>query len=164
MTAAVDAQCGWQQAASEGAAEPAQRLNSRLAWHSLRHRNDEIRVSASYLYRIKVDAAYLLVRGRRITHQFQPVGGVYKRYPDSTGTLEKLGVKDDTRIPIDDSSREDLRVRVPGKKLLEFMRWYQSREGREVDTWREFQEELLAPGILASDTFPHLYVKHVNVP
>jgi len=133
-----------------------------LAWSAVRYRKRDIRVSASYLYRIKIDGRYLLIRGNRVPHQFQPVGGVYKRYPDSVGELAKLGVRDDASIPIDDSNRQDLRIRVSGRNLLRFMRWYARREGREVETWREFQEELLGPGLLPSGVFPHLFVKHVR--
>ena len=44
-------------------------------------RDKDIRISISYLFRIKVKGKYLLVRGDRIKNQFQPVGGVYKRLP-----------------------------------------------------------------------------------
>src|ERR1700719_1625190 len=40
--------------------------------------NSDVRVSISYIISIPVDGAQLLIRGNRITTQFQPVGGVYK--------------------------------------------------------------------------------------
>lgn len=40
-------------------------------------KNEEIRVSAAYLFRIKIENKYLLVKGNKIS-QYQPIGGVYK--------------------------------------------------------------------------------------
>ena len=39
---------------------------------------DQIRISFAYLFRIKVDGKYLLVRNGRNFDKFQPVGGAYK--------------------------------------------------------------------------------------
>ena len=44
---------------------------------SVIHYNKDIRFSISYLYRIKIDDKYLLIKGSKI-EQLQPVGGVYK--------------------------------------------------------------------------------------
>ena len=114
-----------------------------------------IRFSISYLYRIKVDDKYLLVKGKRI-NQFQPVGGVYKRHPESKNQLKKMGVLDDDSIPIDGASRDDLRVRVPGKNAVPLIKWFDSKEGREVSRFREFCEELIATGILSKDNFRYI--------
>lgn len=109
----------------------------------LNYRKSDIRVSIAYLYRIEVDGDYLLIKGNR--HQkFQPVGGVYKYYDSETKYLfTQLGVKPDKDLPIDDASRHDLRVRVPGMKLLALLDWFVSEKGREVSQVREFQEELI---------------------
>jgi hypothetical protein len=130
--------------------------NIRHLWYSLRYRGRSIRVSTSYLFKIYVDGKYLLIRGSRYRTQFQPVGGVHKVSPQGNATLSAMGVTDDDLIPLDSVRYGDLRVRVPGKNIFQFFRWFDSRQGREDSPWREFQEELLATGILPLDKFPHI--------
>ncbi|MER5507902.1 hypothetical protein ABT052_21535 [Streptomyces sp. NPDC002766] len=132
------------------------RQKLRILWYSFRYRNKSIRVSTSYLFKIYIDGKYLLIRGSRWRNQFQPVGGVHKVSPQGSGVLSAMGVTDDHLIPVDAASYRDLRVRVPGKNIFEFFQWFDSRVGREDSPWREFQEELLAPGILPQDKFPHI--------
>src|SRR5690606_39015914 len=61
--------------------------NRNSLWLSVRcllfRRNDKTYVSLSYLFCIKLkgENKYLMVRGGKIKHQYQPVGGVYKKYP-----------------------------------------------------------------------------------
>lgn len=133
-----------------------QRENLRHLWYSVRYRNKSIRVSTAYLFKICIDGKYLLIRGSRYRNQFQPVGGVHKVSPQGSSTLFRMGVTTDDLIPVDPASYGDIRVRVPGKNIAKFFRWFESREGREDSPWREFQEELLASGILPSDKFPHV--------
>lgn len=123
-----------------------------LAWYALRTWRSRVRVSASYLYRIRIDNEYLLVKSGRFD-QYQPVGGVYKAHPSSSGDRGKLEVLDDDLLVPDDVSESDLRVRVPGKNLMAFVRWFEEGRGRETDGWREFYEELVATGILPGDDF-----------
>ncbi|ADB40838.1 HU-CCDC81 and SPOR domain-containing protein [Spirosoma linguale] len=118
------------------------------------------RISVGYLYRIKLDDQYLLVRGKRID-QFQPVGGARKWYAPALDALETMGVRDDDCLPIDDTSRNDLRVRVPAKNLFDFIRWYNKQKHREVDQTREFQEELIKPGLLPADAFATINVRYL---
>jgi hypothetical protein len=134
------------------------RERPRLAylWRSARHWNSTVRISASYLFRIKIDDEYLLIRGDRFPDQYQPVGGVYKMLPEGRSLLSSLHVLDDDLLPVDETSRDDLRIRIKGRHLWTFMRWYDSGQGRETDTWREFSEELIRPGILSFSTFPHI--------
>ena len=115
-------------------------------------KNVNIRVSIAYLYRIEVDGSYLLIKGKRI-NQFQPVGGVRKFHPGAQSTLRNLGVRTDDCLEIDDVSRNDLRVRVPAKNLLEFLDWYEGGHDREISHQREFREELIVPGHLAQSLF-----------
>jgi SMODS-associated NUDIX domain len=124
----------------------------KIAWYSLRTRRSRVRISASYLYRIRADDKYLLVKGVRFD-QYQPVGGVYKAHPSSSGERKGMSVLDDNLLVPDAVSEGDLRVRVPGKNLLSFVRWFESGRGRETDGWREFHEELIATGILDKDVF-----------
>lgn len=124
----------------------------RMACYSLRTWRTRVRISVSYLYRIKVDNEFLLVKGQRF-EQYQPVGGVYKAHPSSSGVRREMNVLDDNLLSPDAVSEGDLRVRVPGRKLLAFLRWFERGQGRELDGWREFYEELIATGILPEDTF-----------
>jgi len=125
-----------------------------------------IRCSFSGLIRIEVDGLHLLVRGARLTHQYQPVGGVYKHLPPSLMELQRLGVQDDNKIPVDGDSKDDLRVRLPGGNIQRFCEWFQSRRGREIDPWREFHEELVDTGIVDRTVFPYIscsfYRTHVT--
>lgn len=63
----------------------------RLFFYSLRNWRRYVRVSISYLYRIRVESEYLLIKGGRFD-QYQPVGGVYKYYPSASGVFAKLEV------------------------------------------------------------------------
>lgn len=123
-------------------------------------RNKKIRFSISYLFKIKVEDKYLLVKGKRIANQYQPVGGVFKRYRESYYALEKLKVTDDDNIPIDDESIDDLRVKLPAPNSLSFLKWYKSQLGREVSPYREFYEELIRPEIVTQKIFPYINYIH----
>ncbi|MHA7306385.1 SMODS-associated NUDIX domain-containing protein [Arthrobacter sp. TMN-49] len=120
--------------------------------YSLQTWRCRVRVSISYLYRIRVDNEYMLIKGKRF-EQFQPVGGVYKFHPSSLGMRTQLDVRDDELLAPDQISDQDLRVRVKGKHLLAFIRWFEKGIGRETDGWREFYEELVASGILPEQEF-----------
>lgn len=127
--------------------------------------NPQIRLSIAYLFRIEYHGKYLLVRNNRDqNHAFQPVGGVYKYYPnESRKEFEYIGILPDDKIPIDDDSTSDLRINLKHrKKLPTFLRWFFKMEDREVDPWREFYEELVSSGILQSHTFPHIKYKKVG--
>jgi hypothetical protein len=119
-----------------------------------------VRVSASYIFRIKVDGRYLLIQGQRIP-QYQPIGGVYKYYRDEVHDIfTKLDVRDDELLPIDDHSRDDVRVRLLGKNLIGFLNWFTSEKGRETTQNREFKEELVDPGFLSA-AFAHIEPRYL---
>lgn len=108
----------------------------------------DIRISISYLFRIKVDGKYLLVKNSRRQY-FQPVGGAFKTLPGSELIFEKLGVKPDRLIETEKGiAKNDLRVFVKGINVIEFIEWFKSKEDRETSPWREFCEELISTGIL----------------
>jgi hypothetical protein len=125
----------------------------RLVGYSLWHWREPIRISAAYSFRIVVDGKYLLVRGRRFKNQFQPVGGVYKTNARSAEILDQLRVVSDGLFEFDTNLSNDLRVRIPGSKLVPFMRWFNSGRGRETSPWREFREELLTTDYLDAKVF-----------
>lgn len=121
-----------------------------------------VRISASGLIRIRLDDKYLLVRGNRIKTQFQPVGGVFKYNPLGKVVLEKLGFRVDSAMKVDETSREDLRINVPGRGVPALLKWYDASSGRECNPWREFHEELIDSGILNSSEFPHVHFTHIR--
>ncbi|MEU3556892.1 hypothetical protein [Streptomyces fragilis] len=139
----------------------ANRLNLRHLWYSVRYGNQDVRISAAYLFRIKIDGKYLLIKGRRFS-QLQPVGGVYKVSESGKHFLVSIGAQDDSLIPIDTASSDDLRVRFKGSKIPRFYSWFDSRAGREDSPWREFHEELIGPGILPAEVFPFTFQDYVR--
>jgi len=124
-----------------------------------KYRKKYVRFSISYLYKINVYDKYLLVKGHRIEGQFQPVGGVIKRFAESNHFFTEMGILDDQHLPIDDISKDDLRVLVPGKNIINFINWFESRKGREISYEREFREELIEEGILSSLNFKTIPAK-----
>jgi hypothetical protein len=134
----------------------------RYLLESIRFFDVDVRLSVSYLYRIKIDDKYLLVRGHRIRNQYQPVGGVYKKLPDSDGFFNSINALDDNLFKIDPSSKGDLRLRIKGRHVFEFMRWFDSAKGRETDVWREFYEELVVPKIVNLEDFGYVFTRHIK--
>lgn len=134
----------------DGVVENARHL--KLAWQALWSRKSTIRLSVSYLFRIEVDGKYLLVKSNRYD-QFQPIGGVYQWNPSAQDRFRRMGVREDNYLPVDDLSRRDLRLRVPGRHLVAFVRWFESERNREIGGWREFEEELIESGILPREPF-----------
>ena len=113
-----------------------------------------VRISFAYLYRIKVDDKYLLIPNGRGTGKFQPVGGVYKLLGDEKFELKKLyHVVDDDKISIDESSRNDYRLRLENQHLREFVKRFDSCATRERinDLSREFKEEMVETGLVDWD-------------
>ena len=134
----------------------------RLWLQHLCYWNKEVRLSISYLFRIEVDGNYLMVKGNRLKRQYQPVGGVYKYYPEAKPTLEKMGFNIDTKMRNTDET-DDLRIRIKGKYLLKFMDWFMSMENREYDPCREFKEELIDTELLPPQSFDVLKYRKVGV-
>ncbi|MER5938660.1 hypothetical protein ABT121_15200 [Streptomyces sp. NPDC001928] len=139
----------------------ANRINLRHLWYSVRYATKDVRISAAYLFKIKVDGKYLLIQGRRF-QQFQPVGGVYKASSSGRAFLALIGAQDDSLIPFDDQSSSDLRIRIKGRQIPKFYAWFDSREGREDSPWREFHEELISTGILPAEEFPFTFQDYVK--
>lgn len=114
----------------------------------LLYRNKDVRISIAYLYRIKVGNSYLLVKSRTRNY-YQPVGGCYKTLPGSEQIFEDLKVKPDRKFETERGiAKNDLRVYVKGKNVLDFLKWFDSKKDREISPWREFCEELIAKDIL----------------
>lgn len=110
-----------------------------------------VRISFAYLFRIKLEDKYFLVRNERNTSKYQPVGGVYKLKDNEGIELKNLfHVMDDNKILIDGASRNDYRLRMENRFLRKFVKRFDSKADRELisDLSREFTEELIKNGIL----------------
>lgn len=110
-----------------------------------------IRISFAYLYRIKISGKYLLVKNERGTGKYQPVGGVYKlKGNEKTELKNRFIIKDDNKVPIDESSRDDYRLRMENQYLRRFVKRFNKKAERERvdDLSREFEEELIKTGIV----------------
>lgn len=110
-----------------------------------------VRISFAYLFRIKIGDKYLLVRNARGTRKFQPVGGVYKLFGDEKTELKNLyQVMDDDKISIDESSRNDYRLRLANKHLRNFVKRFDNGASREqlYDLSREFREEMVETALV----------------
>jgi hypothetical protein len=120
--------------------------------------NKPIRISMAYLFRIQAQGKFLLVKNHRDQPGYQPVGGVYKYLREENQQLfAELGIEPCHFMPVDKQSRNDLRkIILHRKNLIPFLKWFDSKKNRETDPWREFQEELIADGIVSSEAFPYI--------
>ena len=126
------------------------------------YRNHEVRLSISYLFRIKVQDKYLLVKNGK-WDQYQLVGGAYKTLPGHEKVFKKLEVKPDSLIETEHGiAKNDLRFTLPGKNVLSIIKWFHSREDREISQWREFCEELLSTNILDKQIFRYINYNYVT--
>ena len=104
-----------------------------------------------------------MIRGGRIKSQYQPVGGVYKYFPSGKSELDSLGARADSALKSNLTDSDDLRLRLPRKNLLKFLDWFDGRTGREVETLREFREELIEPGHLSDEAIKSFNPRLVRV-
>lgn len=148
-------------------------IENRKKWNVLKtkvyKRNQPVRVTVAYLFRIEVNGQYVLIkRHKKDNPGFQPIGGAYKYLKEENRDLfEKLGIEPCNHVPRDGDTEYDLRIVIKKRKnLIAFLKWFESRKNREIDPYREFCEELLEPGLLPKDLFKHLkYVficKHIE--
>ena len=129
---------------------------------TLLHRNKQYRITYSYLFRIRIDNKYLLVKGGRI-NQFQPIGGVYKYYDSFKLLFEKWEVRSERDSNFFED--RDLRIFIKGKYIPSLLKWIDSGENRECDHLREFREELVDTGFLEEDVLSKVnfeFLKRIN--
>lgn len=123
----------------------------------LGRKNEFIRFSMSYQYRIKVNDKYLLVKNSNWDF-YQHVGGKYKRLPVTQKVLKEFGAIDDLKLPTNGLKKDDLAVFIPAKNAVKFIDWFNTCEDREISHWREFYEELIdvKGRILSPSKFPYV--------
>lgn len=124
-----------------------------------------IRISFSYLIRIKVDDYYLLIRNGKkkennLKNKFQPVGGVYKMmFPKEI--CKRFDLIDDN---MKKSPPDDLRKRLKSPmKIFKLLKWFQQKDGIEAAPFREFYEELVKTKILPSELFSNAIFHNVGL-
>jgi CBASS immunity effector Cap15-like protein len=120
------------------------------------YRNQDVRLSIAYLFRIKVGDDYLLVKNRSNDY-YQLVGGAYKTLPSIEKVFKKYKVKPDRKFQTNNGiAKNDLRFSVPGKNVIPMLKWFHSKEDREISQWREFCEELLTSGLVDKHEFRYI--------
>lgn len=149
-------------------------LNSVNPWKSshrklvkkgLLNDDSDIRISFAYLFRIRVEGKYFLVKSSR-TGLFHPVGGAYKLDDTEANYLSsKMAVKTDDYIPVDENTENDYRLLVKSKYLKRFVKRFDKKNtNREnVDNlFREFNEELFKSNILDKSKYGYLEYVYVG--
>lgn len=118
-------------------------------------RKEMVYVSLSYLFQIKLRGQnqYLMIRGKKIKNQYQPIGGVYKKFASLDSLWRKWGAQETKNDP---ENSDDLRFEVQRRFIPEIRKWFYLRKNREIDVWREFCEEMLLTDILSKNTFKHI--------
>jgi len=105
----------------------------------------DVRMSFSYLFIIKINNQYLLIKGKNI-EQYQPIGGVYKHSESFESVMHKYNIRHASNNQFYDE--KDLRIIVPSNNVIEVKKWFDTCTDRETETLREFQEELIQEGPL----------------
>ena len=148
-------------------------IENRKKWGVLKtliiKRNQPVRVTVAYLFRIEINGKYVLIkRHKKDNPGYQPVGGAYKYFKEENRDLfNKLGIEPCNHVPRDEDTEHDLRIIIKKRKNLPgFLKWFESHKNREMDPCREFYEELIEPGFLPKELFKHIkYVfidKHIE--
>lgn len=140
----------------------ANRAHIRTGMLAFIYKNTDFRVSIAYLFRIKVDNKYLLIKGNRI-EQYQPVGGVYKYHSSFDELFNSLGLRHENNESF--FEKNDLRVYVKGSSLKKLIDWFESGKNRECTVEREFVEELIDSNIFDKNFMKNLdfeFLRRVN--
>lgn len=77
-------------------------------------------------------------------------------------TFNKLGVRKDDKIKVDEKSDGDLRLQVPKKNVIKFIHWLSKYENKEINCNREFYEELVSTNILSKNNFPYVQYRKIS--
>lgn len=135
------------------------RLRLKIYYQSLIRWNKNIRLSCAYLFRIRYNNKYLLIKGNRID-QYQPVGGVYKYYDSFNGLKENLELRDESESHFYENG--DLRLVTIGKHLVKFLDWFDTKKNREITVIRELIEELEPSGISIENLIKQSQVEYLK--
>lgn len=137
----------------------------KLLWPKIWKPNKPVRLTIAYLFRIECNGKYMLIKRHKNDFVgFQPVGGAYKYFKEENrANFDNLGITPCNHVPRDGATEHDLRlIMTKRKKLTEFFKWFDSRENREIDPWREFCEELVESGLVPADAFKHIKYAYIG--
>jgi hypothetical protein len=137
----------------------------KLLWPKIWKPNKPVRLTVAYLFRIECNGKYMLIKRHKNDFVgFQPVGGAYKYFKEENRVnFDNLGITPCNHVPRDGATEHDLRlIMTKRKKLTEFFKWFDSRENREIDPWREFCEELVESGLVPADAFKHIKYTYIG--
>lgn len=140
------------------------RLGLKIYSRWLGLKGKKIRFSMSYLYRIKIDDKYLLVRNNNFGH-YQLVGGKYKLLEGTRSLVEqKFDALGDLKLPTSGMMKDDFALFIPAGKAIKFLDWFNEGKNREVNHWREFYEELIGGKhkLLNKEKFPYVNYNFVG--
>lgn len=112
-------------------------------------KSNPIRISFSYLIRVKIDSKYLMIYSKK-NDMYQPIGGVYQ-FESSVKTM--LKEKFDFQPDSSHRDKNDFRALVSLRKLDRFIKWFDKNENRETTPYREFYEEVIKTGLLDPKMF-----------
>jgi hypothetical protein len=126
---------------------------------SLIHWNKDVRFSIAYLYKIKINDKYLLIKGSKI-EQLQPIGGVYKTCSSFSTIERKLNIIFESEQGF--YERNDLRFCTKGKNIRKVLKWFDSRENREVAVYREFYEEIIKNNVLPIEVLSSMEIEFLK--
>ena len=132
------------------------RLSLYLFWLALS--KQRVRFSMAYLYLIKVEDKYLLVKNFNFGH-YQLVGGKYKRFERTQSILSNdFDARDDLKLANSGGMKDDFALFIPALKALKFLDWFNTGKDREVSHWREFYEELIEgkSSVLSQNNFKYV--------
>ena len=135
------------------------RLRMKIWVQALLRWNKNIRLSCAYLFQIKHNGRYLLIKGNRI-EQYQPIGGVYKYYDSFNELKSKRELKDEAENRFYEYG--DLRQIAKGKYLAKFLDWFDTHKNREVTVIRELLEELQPAEISAEQFIKSVQIEYLK--
>lgn len=135
------------------------RLRMKIWLQSLLRWNKKIRLSCAYLFQIKQDGKYLLIKGNRI-EQYQPVGGVYKYYNSFSEVKSQLELKDESESHFYEN--RDLRLITKGRYLVKFLDWFETKKNREITVIRELIEELQPAEISVEKLVKNVQIEYLK--
>ncbi len=125
-------------------------------------KKQRIRFSMSYLYRIKIDDKYLLVKNNNYGH-YQLVGGKYKILEGTKSFLQReFDANDDPKLSNKGLMKDDFALYIPAKNAIKFLDWFNEGKDREIGHWREFYEELIGSNILSNQNFPYVNYNYMG--
>lgn len=83
-------------------------------------KDEYIRFSMSYQYRIRINDKYLLVKNNNWNF-YQHVGGKYKRNAHTAKVLSDFGFRDDLKLSTTGRMKDDLAVFIPAGNAIKFL-------------------------------------------